>query len=341
MNSNTKHNETQWSDIDKVKFYGIGTGMYTGITIALHPINVVKTRQQILSGVARECSSISNTLISKVPRLYRGLGIILVLAIPARGIYISTLENSREIISNELSKNWMNINKHNSNPSPMIASISGGLAGGLASMASQTIVVPMDVISQRQMVMNDASYSQRGTVTAVISEILRRDGYRGLFRGFGMSLFTSLPVGSIWWGTYSGCQGALDNVDFFRAESITNDAMFRGMLKQIIAGLSAACVAATMTQPLDVVKTVIQVDCTNKKTMGIPPTRDVFRGESYADVTRELFRSSGFRGFFRGIGPRIMSMGLWGTVLSSAYEYLRHISRKDYDFNFNFLLYSS
>jgi len=86
---------------------------------------------------------------------------------------------------------------------------------------------------------------------------------------------------------------------------------------QCISGLNAAIIAATLTQPLDVVKTRLQVGKTAKSL-------------TYTQVAKELYITSGFRGFFRGTVPRITTITLWGTVLSSAYEYLRHISRKDY-----------
>ncbi len=334
-----KNRKIEWSEIDKPRFYGIGTGMYTAITIALHPITVLKTRQQIITVPKHYTASLTTNRLEILRGYYRGLGVILLLAIPARGVYIGTLENSREVISKFLCSTSSLINndekKKNSNASPFIASISGGLAGGAASMVSQTIVVPMDVISQRQMVMDNSKYAQKGKTFAIMSNIIKNEGFRGLFRGFQLSLLTSLPVGSMWWGTYSCCQHLLSHSDIFRIEQQNKDkkefAIIQGAVEQIICGISAAIITATVTQPLDVIKTMIQVgnasgDKTSRKK----------HHQTYSNVVNELYKSSGFRGFFRGVGPRIASMGLWGTVLSSAYEYLRHISRKGYEFRFAF-----
>ena len=344
-----KNSKIQWSEIDKLRFYGIGTGMYTAITIALHPITVLKIRQQIVPGENIYEGYLNQNRLARMRGFYRGMGIILVLAIPARGVYIGTLESSREIISNALSSQPSLLNERNqriSNPSPLIASISGGLAGGLASMASQTIVVPMDVISQRQMVMNDATHTQRGGALAIMSKIIKSDGYRGLFRGFGLSVFTSLPVGTLWWGAYSGCQILLQQTDFFRLkqhhELEKEVVIIRGVIQQVICGLSAAIITATATQPLDIIKTMIQVGSTDSTRLApSDATMTHSQRQTYSNVAKKLYRSSGFRGFYRGVGPRIASMGLWGTVLSSAYEYLRHISRKDYQFDFNLKMASS
>ncbi len=48
---------------------------------------------------------------------------------------------------------------------------------------------------------------------------------------------------------------------------------------------------------------------------------------SLTQIVSDLKASSGLRGFYRGLGPRILHMSVWGTVLSSAYELLRHVSR--------------
>ena len=184
-------NDIQWDDIDKVRFYGIGTGMYTLITMALHPINVLKTRQQVLSD--SNVRQLNTSSVQRIRRMYRGLGIVLVMAVPARGIYIGTLEHSKDYLQKYLQKSSLSVDQQ-----PIIASISGSIAGGFASGVAQSMIVPMDVVSQRQMVMNEPAHSHRGSALYVINDILRKDGIRGFYRGFGMSLFSSLPIGSFW-----------------------------------------------------------------------------------------------------------------------------------------------
>ena len=328
----------QWSDIDKPRFYGIGTGMYTAITMTLHPINVVKTRKQVLT----ECvKSADAKILSQARGLYRGLGIILVMAVPARGVYIGTLENSRDVIYKHLCDisffQKISVDALEETRSPLATSISGGLAGGIASMVAQTLVVPMDVISQRQMVMDNVLYTQRGSAITIMSDILKTDGWRGMYRGFGMSLFTSLPVGFLWWSCYSGTQHLMHRHGFV---GHSND--FKGLavkgFGQLTCGLSAAFVAATLSQPFDVIKTrvQVQVESSSPEPLTINMRSNLTQAHrqiTYTSVARDLYITYGIRGFFRGTGPRLISMGLWGTVLSSAYEYLRHVSSKDYEFN--------
>jgi solute carrier family 25 protein 44 len=323
--------QVAWSDIDKSRFFCIGTAMYTAITLTLHPITVLKTRQQVLTS-PHKLQNIR--LINTMKTYYRGVGIVLVSAIPARSIYIGVLENSKEIVSSKLisnKKSSLFTSLDEKSQLSLIASISGGISGGCAAMASQTIVVPMDVISQRQMVMDSSLYETEGGALNIIKNVIKTDGFAGFYRGFGMSLFTSLPGGTLWWATYSGCHQVLQNFEFNNSSKHENDNqlpprhfndMIRRGINQGVAGLSAAIVAASLTQPLDVIKTRLQV-ATDSQT------------KTYGVICEDLLHSHGLQGFFRGVSPRILSMAIWGTALSSAYEYLRHVSRKDYDFSSN------
>lgn len=151
---------------------------------------------------------------------------------------------------------------------------------------------------------------------SVIKSIIKTDGWKGLFRGFGLSIVSSLPAGSIWWAVYGGCQVKLNPYSKVRlGEEGSLSHLYRKCMVQLVAGISAAVVAATLTQPLDTVKTRLQVSTTS--------------GASYRSIATELAATSGIVGFFKGTGPRLVHMSIWGTVLSSAYELLRHVSRKE------------
>lgn len=306
------------SDIDWVKFYTVGTGLYSFLTVLLHPVTVIKVRQQLLFSSGSDAGQYRSSFTG-VRGLYRGVGVVLSLAVPARALYIATLEGSRENIGDALTAA---VFQACASPEeahaflPLITTVSGGLSGGIAALVAQVFVVPMDVISQKQMV-------KEGSALSVSRSVLRTEGLRGLYRGFGLSMLSSLPTGSIWWATYGGCQHMLESFCVLRDDEDTFSASYllRKGTAQLTSGLSAALVAAGLTQPLDTTKTRLQV--------GIERSKKSTRTSSIA-LVKELAYSSGFRGFYRGLGPRTVHMGLWGTILSSAYELLRHISRKDH-----------
>ena len=313
-----KRGDTSWSDIDKTRLYGIGSVMYSALTVALHPLTVTKIRRQVMTS-SNQTNFNSGSFFQNY---YRGLGIVVSLAIPARIIYISTLEFTREVI-------YTNTRQFIFNPPPAIAPyekelqslipfvtpFSGGVAGGMAAVSSQAIIVPMDVISQKQMIMEDSVYRKKGSTAKVMKSIISKEGYGGMFRGFGLSLFTSLPAGIIWWASYDGVKDYL-NSKVFSSDVETVPVIARKGLVQVSSAFSAAFAASVLTQPLDTIKTRMQV------AKGSPTFF------SPISVAKEFASTSGL---FKGLLPRIGHMGVWGTVLSAAYEYLKFVSRKDYN----------
>lgn len=311
-----------WSEIDKVKFFGIGTFVYSGLTLGLHPMTVLKTRQQVLTSsngqqvsTGRIFRDVLNN--SGIRGLFRGAPIVVSVAVPARTVYISVLEISRHH-SNEFLVSLVRRRNHGAVDrwSPFLASLSGGLAGGLAALSAQVLVVPMDVVSQKQMVMTDLKYGAQGSVRSVVRSVLREGGWGSLYKGFGLSIISSMPTGTVWWAVYSGAQNWMDKKLSHPDLNERWMAVLQQVIIQVFAGIAAGVVA--VSQPLDVIKTKLQV---GREAGGQHLT--------ITGIVKDLNTTSGLSGFFRGLGPRIVYMSVWGTVLSSAYEMLRRVSRKE------------
>lgn len=253
---------------------------------------------------------------------------MITVAIPARLIYITVLEKSKEDISKYITrKNYLNTSN-----SSEIAAISGGIAGGIASLSSQVLIVPMDVISQRQMI-------HKGNAKQFFNSLIRKDGYKGLYHGFGIAMLSAIPGGVSWWSAYTACQEYLHkfktpifigiDVDSGPFGELNN--IGRHIVTQIISGSMAAFVAASITQPLDVIKTRLQVgvSSTVHSNNGSRHILAKQSSPSIISVGRELIINEGAKGLYRGIGPRIINIAVWGTVFSSAYELLKLFSIKD------------
>ena len=46
---------------------------------------------------------------------------------------------------------------------------------------------------------------------------------------------------------------------------------------------------------------------------------------SAKQVVKDLIAQDGWKGFYRGLGPRFFSMSAWGTSMILTYEYLSNI----------------
>lgn len=93
--------------------------------------------------------------------------------------------------------------------SPGAREVSANLAGGIAaSISSQIVVVPVDIISQKQMLHTSAA-AEIPSVPRIGWEILKNSGPLGFYRGFLTSVATYAPSSGIWWTTYAGVKRCL------------------------------------------------------------------------------------------------------------------------------------
>jgi len=146
--------DIEWERIDKGRFFLVGTGVFTGITTCLFPLSVIKTRMMTLDAQGgggnvgiRATAKAVRSVVSKegVLGLYRGFPTVVTGFLPARLVYLSTLESVKSRMKKVLFANTQL-------DQTKVVAFSSFLSGACASLASQTIFVPVDVISQQQMV---------------------------------------------------------------------------------------------------------------------------------------------------------------------------------------------
>ena len=128
--------------LDKTKFYVVGAGLFTGITVALYPVSVVKTRLQVATKdtVERNAFSVIRGILKAdgVPGLYRGFGTVITGAIPARIIFLTGLETTKVSAFKMLEPFKLS--------EATQAAIANGIAGMTASLFAQGVFVPIDVV---------------------------------------------------------------------------------------------------------------------------------------------------------------------------------------------------
>lgn len=234
MPEHVKHIE--WRDLDKRKFYFFGPTLFLGIRTVLYPANLVKTRLQVQRKNVLYNGSMDAFV--KVVRtegirgLYKGF-MVSCLGLFAGQCYITTYELVR------------------ARTSEYSTVIRGFLAGGCASIIGQTITVPVDVVSQKLMIQGqgDQTVKLKNSKT-IVKEIVLRHGPIGLYKGYFASLITYAPTSAIWWSSYGVYTGLVGNIV---------PAGTYHMLVLAPSGVMAGVTAACMTNPLDIVRTRLQV----------------------------------------------------------------------------------
>jgi hypothetical protein len=138
------HHQTEinWDNLDKTKLYVVGAGMFSGVTVALYPVSVIKTRMQVATGEAvrrNAAATFRNILkVDGVPGLYRGFGTVITGAIPARIIFLTALETTKAASLKLVEPFKLS--------EPVQAAFANGLGGLSASLCSQAVFVPIDVV---------------------------------------------------------------------------------------------------------------------------------------------------------------------------------------------------
>lgn len=328
--------DIDWQMLDKSKFFFLGAALFSGVSAALYPVVVLKTRQQTahshLSCVKMALSLVRHQGLSG---LYKGFGTSLMGTIPARALYMAALEVTKSNVGTATISLGCR--------EPTAAAIANAAAGLSAAMAAQFVWTPIDVVSQRLMVQggdsaahskapNSCKYS--GGIDA-FRKILNTDGPRGLYRGFGISILTYAPSNAVWWASYSvaqrlvwggiGCYVVKKDDDSSEGGSNGGCNTLRPNSRTVMAvqGVSAAMaggVSALITMPLDTIKTRLQV---------LDSEDSGRRGPTIGQTVKNLVREGGWAACYRGLGPRWASMSMSATTMITTYEFLKRLSAKN------------
>lgn len=313
--------DIDWHMLDKSKFFFLGAALFSGVSVALYPIVVLKTRQQVsLSQVSCIRNAFSIIRHEGLCGLYRGFGTSLVGTIPARALYMTALEITKSNVGTATIKLGL--------PEASAAAIANASAGLSAAMAAQLVWTPVDVVSQRLMVQGQQNSKFPSACKYLngidaFRKILRVDGIRGLYRGFGISILTYAPSNAVWWASYSVTQRLLWGGVSCYSENGVNAARPDSRTVITVQGVSAAMaggVSAVITMPFDTIKTRLQV-----LDAGDDNGR---RGPTIGQTVRNLVREGGWLACYKGLGPRAASMSMSATTMITTYEFLKRLSAK-------------
>ncbi|XP_047939722.1 solute carrier family 25 member 44-like [Salvia hispanica] len=306
--------DIDWEMLDKSKFFFLGAALFSGVSGTLYPIVVLKTRQQVMLNNCPCFKMAASIFRSEGWRgFYRGFGTSLMGTIPARSLYMGALEVTKSNVGNVASVR-LGLSEASA------SAIANAAAGVSAAMAAQLVWTPIDVVSQRLMVQGGDKYS--GGIDA-FRKIVRADGVRGLYRGFGISILTYAPSNAVWWASYSMAhRGIWSGIGcYFCSKSDEN--VYRPDGKSVVAvqAFSAAMASgasALVTMPLDTIKTRLQVlDGGCGRTL------------TAVQTVRNLVKEGGLGACYRGLGPRWASMSISATTMITTYEFLKRLSTKN------------
>ncbi|XP_010536175.1 PREDICTED: solute carrier family 25 member 44 [Tarenaya hassleriana] len=320
--------DVDWQMLDKSKFFFLGAALFSGVSSVLYPIVVLKTRQQV-SPARISCASMSLAIarFEGLRGFYKGFGTSLIGTVPARALYMAALEITKSSVGQATLRLGFS--------DTTAVAVASGAAGLSSAMAAQLVWTPIDVVSQRLMVQGNVALNKH--IPSVSScryangmdafrKILRTDGPRGFYRGFGISILTYAPSNAVWWASYSTAQRSIwsglrcNNLGQEKDSDVSSKA--RMAVQAASAAIASGC-SALITMPLDTIKTRLQVLDVEDNGRRRPMT--VFQ------AVRNLMKEGGLGACYRGLGPRWVSMSMSATTMITTYEFLKRLSAKRQD----------
>ncbi|KAI9356490.1 mitochondrial carrier domain-containing protein [Zopfochytrium polystomum] len=231
-----------------------------------------------------------------VSGLWRGITPALILQIPSTVIYYVGYEAVRDSFHDGLSR-WN------------AQGYAALLAGSFARTIATTAFSPIELVKTRMQ-----ASAEEGTfvgITRQVSAMVRANGWHSLWRGLGPTLWRDVPFSGIYWAGYESLKPKL--LPDLEGQRPTAGQEF---LAAFTAGAVAGTVAAVVTTPFDVAKTLQQTIHHNEPGCLSSPSQQL----KFVKVLRSVAETEGLPGLFRGLSPRIARIAPACAVMISSYE---------------------
>ncbi|KAF2291247.1 hypothetical protein GH714_020930 [Hevea brasiliensis] len=187
-------------------------------------------------------------------------------------------------------------------------------AGAMGNIVSSAIMVPKELITQRMQA------GAKGRSWEVLLKILEKDGIAGLYAGYSATLLRNLPAGVLSYSSFEYLKAAvLNKTKKSHLEPI----------ESVCCGALAGAISASMTTPLDVVKTRLMTQVNKEVVDKVAAV--MYRGVS--STVKQIMKQEGWVGFTRGMGPRVVHSACFSALgyfafetarLTILHQYLKH-----------------
>ncbi|KAJ5134285.1 Mitochondrial carrier protein [Penicillium atrosanguineum] len=314
----------------------------------MHSLDTVKTRQQGDPTFPPKYTSMGSSYATIYRQeglcrgLYSGVTPAFLGSFPGTVIFFGVYEFTKRLMLD-------------SGINPSLAYLSGGF---FADLAASVVYVPSEVLKTRLQLQGrynnphfHSGYNYHGTTDA-FRTIVRKEGYSALFHGYKATIFRDLPFSALQFAFYEQEQTLAK--EWVGKRDI-------GLGLEILTAATAGGMAGVITCPLDVVKTRIQtqvnhpepstgskstkhggdhrphagsshshashphsrpISTSSPSTSVSPPGAPRLDTSSVFTGLKMIYRTEGFAGWFRGVGPR----GVWTSIQSGTmlvmYQYL-------------------
>ncbi|KAL9432605.1 hypothetical protein AB3S75_027603 [Citrus x aurantiifolia] len=257
-------------DFFRILFEGVIAGGTAGVVVetALYPIDTIKTRLQAVRGGGK----------INFKGLYSGLAGNLAGVLPASALFVGVYEPTKQKLLQIFPEN--------------LSAAAHLTAGAIGGFAASLVRVPTEVVKQR------LQTGQFASAPDAVRLIASKEGFKGLYAGYGSFLLRDLPFDAIQFCIYEQLRIGYKAA----ARRDLNDP------ENAIIGAFAGAITGAITTPLDVIKTRLMVQGSANQYKGI------------FDCVQTIVREEGPPALLKGIGPRVMWIGIGGSIFFGVLE---------------------
>ncbi|ORZ16459.1 mitochondrial carrier domain-containing protein [Absidia repens] len=269
--------------------------------LVTHPIDTVKVRIQ----TSTQKASIRDVLFDyPFLSLFDGLSVTLWLCVPALSVYLSTYDYVKGLLSTQAG--W-------AFTSPWTHLVSGCMAEVFAGI----FFTPMEVIKNKLQSGHDHYPTTFNTgrthidsssnpllppmagnmdgnnndTTKLIRMIYSKDGWKGFYKGYWISLMVFVPQTMIYFVIYEQLKIS----------------MVPGLPAYLLCSILASTISVAICNPLDVVKTRQQVGQENELQRTPATSNNVWT------IAYHMYQREGYQSFFKGTLARV----IWGVPMTT------------------------
>ncbi|KAH3900491.1 probable Putative mitochondrial carrier protein PET8 [Saccharomycodes ludwigii] len=253
----------------------------TATDLVFFPIDTLKTRLQAKGGFFHN---------GGYRGVYKGLGSAVIASAPSASLFFVTYDSMKKFLHPFFIKYIGGCN----NKSELANVLTHMSASSLGEITACLVRVPAEVIKQRTQTSQLLNSSSWKTLRSILQNN-RGNVISTLYRGWNTTIMREIPFTCIQFPIYEYLK---KNCKDPQTESI---APWKGSLCGCVAG----GIAASITTPLDVLKTRLMLSDKDIPVLKLIAT---------------LYKEEGFTVFFSGIGPRTMWISMGGAIFLGVYE---------------------
>lgn len=261
--------------------------------VSLHPLDTIKTKLQT-KGAEEMYNGTFDAIVKTFQNkgilgFYRGVSAVIVGSTASSAVYFGTCEFGKSILS-----------KIPQYPAVLIPPT----AGAMGNIMSSAIMVPKELITQRMQA------GAKGRSWEVLLRILKKDGILGLYAGYSATLLRNLPAGVLSYSSFEYLKAAVLRK--------TNQVHLEPY-QSVFCGALAGAISASLTTPLDVVKTRLMTQAHGEALNKVAAA--MYSGVSA--TVKQILKEEGWKGFTRGMGPRVVHSACFSALGYFAFETAR------------------